>query len=683
MNSNPIFLHATHSLKCILFFLALLFASLLICYPSQALSNATTSPADAENLFDRQQTDREVLVKCISSQQEILVTTLESQGWVLIQRVPDSGLLHLRIPEGMGLQEAVEFLETHPAVEYVEPNRRIRPLNRPNDPFFSRQWALHNTGQDVNGTTGTLDADVDALEAWEFRTGSVDVVVAVIDTGVDYHHPDLEANIWKNPGEIEGNGLDDDGNGFVDDVVGWDFVDENAYPMDAYGHGTQVAGTVAAVGNNALGITGLNWIAQVMVLRIMDAFGDGNTLDAVRAIAYANQMGADVITLSWQDDGFSQSLKDAIAASKAVVVCGAGNAGNDNDITPLYPASYDCPNILSVAASDPDDDLPGWSNYGVATVDVAAPAVNIFTAVAVRETLWLDDFDDGDISDWTTGGVGVAWAPTAADAFSGTHSLTDSPGGDYANNSDSWARSPALNLSSKSGARLQFYIHGKSETDKDFLYVQTSTDGVTWRDREIYFIFGTVDRLSGTWKSGGGWITFPFYVDLGDLDGEGTVFVRFLLTSDGAVTQDGWYIDDAEVSVISSAYDGTSEYGYQGGTSMAVPHVAGLAALIKADKPSLSNLDIKGVIEQTVDKLPAFNGKVVTGGRVNAARAMDDLYDPWTGSSTGCFLSVFHEERHDMLQDRGGHVFPGITELAWCVLLAGGFCAAVVHRHRV
>lgn len=572
-----------------------------------------------------------------------LLQKLESKGWHLIRRLSHSSMLHLRVPDGMSLSEAVESLEGCPEVEFVEPNRPIRPLNRPNDPFFSRQWGMHNTGQEVNGTTGTADADIDALEAWEFRTGSVDVVVAVIDTGVDYVHPDLEANIWRNPGEIEGNGLDDDGNGYVDDVVGWDFVDEDPYPTDAYNHGTWVAGTVAASGNNALGVAGLNWISQVMVLRIMDAFGDGDTVNAIRAINYANQMGADVITLAWEDDGYSQSLKDAIAASDALVICAAGNTGSDNDTTPLYPASYDSPNIVSVAASDPDDDLPGWSNYGATTVDVAAPAVDIFTTKSLRKMLWLDSFDDGDISDWATGGAGVAWAPTAADAFSGTHSLTDSPGGNYANDSNSWVRSPALDLSSKSGARLQFYIYGTSETDKDFLYVQTSTDGATWKNREIFYIFGTVDRLSGTWRAGGSWITFPFYVDLGDLDREGTVYVRFLLTSDGATTEDGWYLDDVEVSAVATDYDGTSEYGFQGGTSMAVPHVAGLAALIKAHKPSLTNLEIKEVIEETVDKLPAFEGKVATGGRVNADEALGELYDPSDWSS-GCFLSVLSGE---------------------------------------
>ena len=595
---------------------------------------------------------REVLVKCLPSSEEDLLKRLEARGWTLLLRLPNTGLLQLRLPFGMSLTEGMQELENMPEVEYVEPNHRIRPLNRPNDPYFNQQWGLHNTGQVVNGTPGTLDADIDAPGAWDFRTGSVDVVVAVIDTGVDYLHPDLAPNIWRNPLEIEGNGLDDDGNGYVDDVVGWDFVNDDADPSDAYNHGTWVAGTVAAVGNNAMGVTGLNWISRIMVLRVMDAFGDGDTMDAVQAIAYANEMGADVITLSWEDNGFSQSLKEAIEASNAVVVCGAGNAGNDNDTAPLYPASYDSPNILSVAASDSNDDLPAWSNYGATTVDVAAPAVNIYTTQAMRETLWSDSFDDGDISDWTLGGPGGPWAATAAQGFGGsTHSLTDSLGGNYANNSSCWVCSPALDLSSNIGARLQFFIFGASEKDRDFLYVQTSTDGTMWKDRDIYYIFGTVDRLSSTWNSGGSWIPFPFSVDMGDLDGEGTVFVRFLLTSDAATTLDGWYIDDVEVSVLSTDYDGTTEYGYHTGTSMAVPHVAGLAALIKAHKPSLSNLEIRGVIKQTVDPLPPFSGKVATGGRVNAAKAMDELYGPFPGLSSGCFLSALQDKDHESPQD--------------------------------
>ena len=513
-----------------LFFFLLLFASLLLLLPVAALPGDTKFPSSSETLSVAQQTSREVLVKCGSSQQEALVESLESEGWALIRKLPGS-LLHLRIPEGMSLSEALESLQAHPEVEYVEPNRRIRPLNRPNDPYFDRQWGMHNTGQVVNGTTGTEDADMDAPEAWEFRTGSVDVVVAVIDTGVDYLHPDLKDNIWRNPLEIEGNGLDDDGNGYVDDVVGWDFVDEDADPMDAFNHGTWVAGTVAASGNNALGVAGLNWISQVMVLRIMDGLGNGDSVDAVRAIAYANQMGADVITLSWEDNGFSQSLKDAIAASDALVVCGAGNTGNDNDTTPLYPASYDSPNIISVAASDPDDELPGWSNFGATSVDVAAPGENIYTTVALRKTLWLDDFDDGDISDWGTGGVNDSWGTTTEQANSGTHSLADSPtpapppSTEYLASTDSWARAPALDLSQVKGARLLFYLIGQSEYGDDVLTLQTSSDGATWKNETIYQSWLFPDGTPAV--SGGIGIWLPYYVALGSLDGQSTVSVSY------------------------------------------------------------------------------------------------------------------------------------------------------------
>ena len=628
------------------FFLLLLLTSLLFILPGQALSGDTKPPSRSEPLVGGQQAAREVLVKCRPSQKEALLESLESNGWTLLREL-SGGLLHLRIPEGRSLPEVLESLETRPEVEYVEPNRRIRPLNRPNDPHFNLQWGLHNTGQEVNGAAGTEDADVDAPEAWEFRTGSVDVVVAVIDTGVDYLHPDLKDNIWRNPGEIEGNGLDDDGNGYVDDVLGWDFVDEDPHPMDAYNHGTWVAGTVGASGNNALGVAGLNWISRVMVLRIMDELGSGDSVDAVRAIAYANQMGADVITLSWEDDGFSQSLKDAIAASDAVVVCGAGNTGSDNDATPLYPASYDSPNVISVAASDPNDELPGWSNFGATSVDVAAPGVNIYTTVALRKAIWVDNFDDGDISDWVTGGTKNTWGPTTERSYSGTHSLTDSPTPapppalNYQNSTDSWARAPALDLSQAKGVRLSFFLIGQSEFADDVLTLQTSSDGVTWQNRTIYQMFVFPDGTQAV--SGGIGIWLPYYVDLGSLDGKGTVYIRFRFTSDAdAATGDGWYIDDVEVSAISEDYDGT-EYGFQGGTSMAVPHVAGLAALIKAHKPSLSNLEIKGVIEKTVNKLPAFTGKVATDGRVNAAKALGELYDP-VDLSSGCFLSVLQEE---------------------------------------
>jgi subtilisin family serine protease len=210
------------------------------------------------------------------------------------------------------------------------------------------------------------------------------VVVAVIDTGVDYNHQDLSANIWTNPGEIPGNGLDDDGNGFIDDVRGWDFNGNDNDPFDDNSHGTHVAGTIAAVGNNEYGVVGVNWTAQIMPIKFINANGSGTVADAIEAIQYATMMGARITNNSWGGAGFSQALKDAIVAADAagvLFVAAAGNDGENNDILPFYPASFDVPNIIGAAATDHFDDLAGFSNYGSSSVDLGAPGVDILSTI--------------------------------------------------------------------------------------------------------------------------------------------------------------------------------------------------------------------------------------------------------------------------------------------------------------
>ncbi|MEJ2222997.1 MAG: S8 family peptidase, partial [Desulfobacterales bacterium] len=387
-----------------------------------------------------------------------------------------NGYQQVKLPEGADIEEALELYLEDPDVEHAELNYFVHVnVTTPDDAEFTRLWGLHNTGQNVNGTNGTADADIDAPEAWDVTTGSSDVVVAVIDSGVDVNHPDLQPNIWVNPGETPGNGLDDDGNGYIDDVNGWDFYVNDNDPRDAHGHGTHVAGTVAAAGDNGIGITGVSWSAKIMALRFMDAWGIGTTADAISAIEYASAMGADIINNSWGGSGYNQALKDAIDASGALVVCAAGNSGwNTDTYIPHYPSGYASANIISVAASDQNDNRASFSNFGPFSVHVAAPGTNIYSAAPGRETVWEDDFDDTDISDWLRGGTNNSWDVTNEAAFSGTHSLTDSPGTDYLINTESWARSPAIDLSAHTGAKLEFKIYGNAEAGYDGLWVDAS-----------------------------------------------------------------------------------------------------------------------------------------------------------------------------------------------------------------
>lgn len=294
------------------------------------------------------------------------------------------GVHRVKLPRGMKVKDALSFLSSDKAIEYAEPNYIVKALPTfPNDPRLNELWGLDNTGQ----TGGTPDADIDAPEAWDVTTGSSDVVVAVIDTGVDYEHEDLAANMWVNPGEIPGNGIDDDGNGFPDDIYGWDFYNDDPDPIDDYGHGTHCAGIIGAVGNNGTGVAGVNWDVKIMALKFLNSSGSGSTSDAIDALNYVTMMkerGVNVLVTSnsWGGGGYNAALEDAIAAARdadILFVAAAGNDSMDNDESPHYPSSYELENIIAVAATDHDDQLASFSNWGATSVDLAAPGEDILS----------------------------------------------------------------------------------------------------------------------------------------------------------------------------------------------------------------------------------------------------------------------------------------------------------------
>ncbi|MFT7671028.1 MAG: subtilisin family serine protease, partial [Planctomycetota bacterium] len=270
-----------------------------------------------------------------------------------------------------------------PFVEYAEPNWIQRTNQVPNDTYFNLQWGIRNTGQTIQGSPGVSDADIDGDQAWDITNGAANFVVGNVDTGVDWDHPDLAANIWSNPGEVANNGVDDDGNGYVDDTRGWDFYDNDKDPNDAEGHGSHTSGTTGAVGNNGTGVAGVAWACKIMPMRFLGPDG-GFTSDAILAMQYMTDKGVKVSNNSWGGGGFSNSLYNAINASKSVghvFVAAAGNDGTNNDSIPHYPSNYNLDNIISVAATDNQDGLANesnWgSNFGATSVDIGAPGVDI------------------------------------------------------------------------------------------------------------------------------------------------------------------------------------------------------------------------------------------------------------------------------------------------------------------
>ncbi len=297
------------------------------------------------------------------------------------------GLYLVELPETLSVEDALEIYNAREDILYAEPDYQVKTMATfPNDTRFSELWGMHNTGQ----LGGTVDADIDAPEVWDIRTNADNIIVAVIDTGVDYTHEDLQQNMWVNEAELNGTpGVDDDGNGYIDDIHGYDFAYYDADPYDGHFHGTHCAGTIGAVGNNGKGVVGVCWNVKIMAVKFLDDGGYGSTEGAVLAVQYATRMGAKIMSNSWGGGGYSQSLKDAIdeaAEAGILFIAAAGNSGSNNDLNPHYPSSYTSENIISVMATDRNDVRSIWvypysSCYGATSVDIAAPGSDILSCV--------------------------------------------------------------------------------------------------------------------------------------------------------------------------------------------------------------------------------------------------------------------------------------------------------------
>jgi len=311
-----------------------------------------------------------------------------------------------RLPESLEwkgqkvtVHNLIDNLNQSPEIEYAEPNYTYGALYAPNDPQLIHQWGLSNTGQ--NG--GIVGFDVNISAVWDNQTGG-SVVAGIIDTGIDYMHEDLAENIWQNLAEdadgdgktIEWNGsaweldsgdldgIDADGNGYVDDLVGWDFVNNDNNPFDDNGHGTHIAGVIGAKGDNGIGIAGMNWDIEMMALKAFDANGVGSLTTILPALAYARDKGVDLTNNSWGGGAYSQALYDEIALADAdgqLFVAAAGNSSNDNSASPAYPSSFDLANVISVGACDASGNLASFSNYGLTNVDIIAPGLDIYSTL--------------------------------------------------------------------------------------------------------------------------------------------------------------------------------------------------------------------------------------------------------------------------------------------------------------
>jgi subtilisin family serine protease/Ca2+-binding RTX toxin-like protein len=524
-------------------------------------------------------------------------------------RIP--GLELVRLAPGRGVEATARALANRPEVAYAEPNWIYRASATPNDPRLDELWGLNQAS----------DADIDAPEAWNTTTGSPSVVVAVVDTGVAYGHTDLAANIWVNTDESVDDGDDDDGNGFGDDIRGWDFFDGDNNPTDLNGHGTHVAGTIGARGNDAFGIPGVNWTVKLMPLRVLNADGIGSNVDVTLAFDYAGDNGAKVVNASLGcNDCFSQAMKDVIDAHPdTLYVVAAGNSTANNDTAPHYPCAYTSANLLCVAATTNADELASFSNWGPTSVDLAAPGVGILSTWRGDTQLFGDGLETN-FDNWTTGGTNNTWARTNEAAETGSWSATDSPGALYLAETNSWMRT--VNGVSFVGldactVSYDLRIDVGDDFDRDWLYVEASING------------GDYWEFTDTWYGNSGGQFFHVVSDLSFWDGRPNVLVRFRLVADDKepFQAQGAHLDNISIGCAGPG-GGVNDYDTISGTSMATPHVAGVAALLWAANPLATRAQVQTAVLNGVDAKASLSGKVVTGGRLNAANSIGLIGTP-------------------------------------------------------
>jgi subtilisin family serine protease len=345
---------------------------------SVALKSQTNSTPVAERLTYR--SDRILVKPRAFAPMTIPDSWVRARGHRVLRTFPD--LDHwqvIQLAPGTAVAAAIESCLQSGNYEFVEPDYRVQAATVPNDPEFvnGRLWALQNTGM-VGGTPG---ADISAPAAWSLIHSASNIVVAVVDSGVRVTHVDLADNIWANPGEIAGNGKDDDHNGIVDDVHGLNAIDDSGNIGDDSGHGTHIAGTIGAVGNNGTGTVGVAWKVQLMICQFLNSEGDGYVSDAVQCLDYARTKGAKIVNASWYVTESSQALRAALESLRSqgvLVIAAAGNGGKDIDASPVYPPAFGLDNVITVAASTRTDALAGFSNYGSNTVQLAAPGTDIY-----------------------------------------------------------------------------------------------------------------------------------------------------------------------------------------------------------------------------------------------------------------------------------------------------------------
>jgi subtilisin family serine protease len=521
-------------------------------------------------------------------------------------------LIKLQEDKENDVNNAVRKLKNNKNIETTEPNYLYKLSALPNDPNWSYLWGLQK---------------IQAPQAWDVTTGSSNVVVVVIDSGIDYTHEDLATNIWINSQEVPGDGIDNDNDGYIDDVYGiapvcGAYSDKSVCSdiMDDWGHGTHVSGIIGAGGNNGVGGVGVNWSVKLLGCKACSKIIGGcplsATLKCYNYIATMKDRGVNIKAVNESLSGnYSQLEYEAInnLRSKGIlVVAAAGNNSYNNDYSPCYPCNYNIDNVICVASTDANDNLSYFSNYGM-TVHVAAPGESILSSVnndsdtqSGVSVIFSDDFESG-LANWSVPqGAGLSEKYYK----SPTHSISTSPDSNYSDNIPINLLSNQINLSSYKNQKVffDFYIYPAVSSGDKLGYA------IMWEQGKATYANFDGGYLSPVWYYSG-----VYYIPT-DFRQNNSQISFFLNPNNDGITNEGFFVDNVRVFSVSSQ---TNTYEYMSGTSMATPFVTGLAALIWAKEPNLSYLDVKNRILSSVDVIAGLNGKVKTSGRINAYRALN------------------------------------------------------------
>jgi subtilisin family serine protease len=514
--------------------------------------------------------------------------------------------VHVRIPPSERVATALASYRNDPTVESVQPNYLYRARGLPNDSQVGQLWALRNTGQAVFSSSyspnaGTAGDDMNVEKAWDHLTDCSGVVVAVLDSGVNYSHEDLAASMWAGAPRH-----------------GADFVDNDDDPMDQNGHGTHVAGIIGASGNNSTGISGVCWKANIMAVRVLDAAGEGTTASLTQGINFAVSRGAKVINMSIGGTSYDPLLAAAIANAQAndvAVIAAAGNdAANIDGGAPEYPCAFTHPNLLCVTALDQTFALAAFANYGASSVDVGAPGTNILSAAALQTIRVPDGFNSAGALDWTSSG-GWTWRrlPLAGRSVDVLTNPVTYPSGSYADSADQRVYKTFM-LPSGTSALVSFSVQHILQPGDTLSVAYQVGPGDPFTGGVLLQAFaGTTSGLMG-----------PFTYDISACVGKPCT-IGFRLSSDGSNTAQG-------VGIASFAIDvtGPSDTAYRvmNGTSMAAPQAAGLAAMLRAYNPQYTYVDVLNAIMAGGRPVESLRGRTTSGRALDAMSSLSYISAP-------------------------------------------------------